>query len=128
LQLRENEERLGAHNVEIVVVTFASLDIAREYRKETGISWPLLIDEPREVYRAYGMASASFWDIWGPKTLWAYFQELLKGHKPKKAGSDIYQRGGDILIDPEGTVYLHHVGAGPTDRPSIDTLFQILAS
>jgi len=126
--LRENEENLKTYNIKIVVVTFASQEIALKYRKETGISWPLLNDESRATYHAYGMASASFWDIWGPKTWWAYFKEIQKGHKPKKATGDIYQRGGDVLIDPGGIVHLHHVGAGPTDRPSVDTIFQILKS
>jgi hypothetical protein len=53
-------------------------------------------------------------------------KEILKGHKPQKATDDIYQRGGDVLIDPEGNIHLHHVGIGPTDRPPIDTIFQIL--
>ncbi len=72
------------------------------------------------------MFSASFWDIWGPKTWWAYFKEILQGHKPKKATGDIYQRGGDVLIDPDGIVRFHYVGDGPADRPSLDTIFQIL--
>jgi len=126
--LRENEEKLFMYNVKIVVITFASHEIAHEYRKETGITWPLLTDDSREVYHAYGMVNASFWDVWGPKTWWAYFMEILKGHKPKNATGDIYQRGGDVLIDPDGIVRLHHVGAGPVDRPSIDSIFQNLES
>ena len=74
------------------------------------------------------MLSASFWDIWGPKTWWAYFKETLQGHIPKKATGDIYQRGGDVLIDPDGIVRLHYVGDGPANRPSLDTIFQILES
>lgn len=114
--------------MKIVVITFSSRDIAHEYRKESGIGWPLLIDESREVYHAYGMVSGSFWDIWGPKTWWAYFKEILKGHKPKKAKGDIYQLGGDVLIDPDTIVHLHYVGAGPANRPSMGTIFQILES
>ena len=127
-QLRENEEKLNTYNVKIVVITFASQDIALEYSKKTGISWPILIDESRELYQGYGMLSASFWDIWGPKTWWAYFKEIVQGHKPKKTTGDIYQRGGDVLIDPDGIVRLHYVGDGPVNRPSLDTIFQILES
>lgn len=54
--------------------------------------------------------------------------EILQGHKPKKATGDIYQRGGDILIDPDGIVRLHYIGDGPANRPSLDTIFQILES
>lgn len=125
--MRRQSKKLTQNNVKTIVITFESGEIARKYIEETGSSWPLLIDETREVYHNYGMLSASFWDIWGPKTWWAYFKEIIKGHKPKKATGDISQRGGDILIDPDGIVRLHHVGEGPADRPSIDTVFQILS-
>ena len=35
---------------------------------------------------------------------------------------DIFQRGGDVLIDPTGIVALHHVGNGPADRPPVETI------
>jgi hypothetical protein len=104
--------------VKIVVVTFEAGFLARAYVEETGLRWPLLVDTARDVYRAYGMLKASFWDIWGPSTWWAYLKELAHGRLPKKSEGDISQRGGDIIIDPGGIVRFHHVGQGPSDRPS----------
>lgn len=110
----------------IVVVTFEAGYLAQQYVSETGITWPLLIDEQRKVYEAYGMLHASFWDIWGPQTWWVYFREALAGHMPKKSDGDISQRGGDVLLDPGGIVRLHHVGTGPADRPSVDAIQKVL--
>ena len=45
-----------------------------------------------------------------------------KGEKLRKSEGDVYQRGGDVLIDPNGMVSLHHVGVGPADRPAIETI------
>jgi len=117
--LRDREEEFRRRKVSIVVVTFEAGLLARAYVEETALSWPLLIDDTRETYRAYGMLSASFRDIWGPKTWWAYLKEILKGQKMKKSAGDVSQRGGDVLIDPEGIVSLHHIGAGPADRPPV---------
>lgn len=117
---------LNEHNLKITVVTFQADYFARRYVQETGISWPVLIDEDRELYKGYGMLSASFWDIWGPKTWWVYFRELMRGRKPKKSSGDIAQRGGDVLIDPEGIVRLHHVGSGPADRPSLEEILKVI--
>lgn len=108
------------------MVTFEEDYLARQYAQETGMSWPLLIDANRELYRGYGMLSASLWDIWGPGTWWAYLKELLAGHMPGPSHGDISQRGGDVLIDPRGIVRLHHVGAGPADRPSVDSILRII--
>ena len=117
--MREQEDELSRSNVSIAVVTFENDFFARQYVEETGLTWPLLIDSGREVYRSYGMLAASFWDVWGPKSWWVYLKALTKGATLHKSAGDIYQRGGDVLIDPDGIVRLHHVGTGPADRPSV---------
>ncbi len=104
------------------MVTFENDFLARSYVAETSLTWPLLVDDTRETYRSYGMLSASYWDVWGPKTWWVYLKEIMKGERLRKPEGDIYQRGGDVLIDPTGIVSLHHVGAGPADRPAIETI------
>lgn len=48
-----------------MVVTFEAGFLARRYQEESGLVWPLLVDEKRDVYRAYGMLDAGFWDVWG---------------------------------------------------------------
>jgi len=107
-------------------VTFEADYFAKKYVQETALDWPLLIDEKRELYRSYGMLEAKFWDIWGPKTWWAYLKELIVGHFPKSSAGDISQRGGDVLIDPCGIVRLHHIGTGPADRPSAESILTLI--
>ena len=122
--MRDHQEEFRRRNVRIVVVTFEADFLARRYVEDTSATWPLLVDDTRETYRAYGMLSASFLDIWSPKTFWAYAREILKGKRFRKSEGDIYQRGGDVLIDPNGIVSLHHVGAGPADRPTVESLLR----
>ena len=122
--MREREDELAQRGVRVAVVTFEHDFFARQYVAETGLNWPLLVDAHRDVYRGYGMLAASFGDVWGLKSWGAYLQALLKGRLPKPAHGDIYQRGGDVLIDPAGIVRLHHVGAGPADRPAVETILQ----
>ena len=124
--MRERETDFERLDVKIVVVTFSNDFMARSYVDDTAITWPLLIDENRSVYRNYGMLSASFWDIWGPGTWLAYARELLKGNHLVKSEDDIYQRGGDVLIDPQGIVRLHHIGTGPADRPLPETIIRTI--
>ena len=124
MQRREAElERL---RVKVAVVTFEAGFLARAYIEDTGLRWPLLIDTNRELFSAYGMLAAGFWDIWGPATWWAYLKEIARGRLPVKSQGDISQRGGDVLIDPDGIVRLHHVGKGPADRPSPESILRVL--
>lgn len=124
--MREQEENFNKRNVKIAVVTFENDFFARQYVAETGLSWPLLIDANRDVYRGYGMLAASFLEVWGPATWWAYLKALLRGEKLQHSTGDVYQRGGDVLIDPAGIVRLHHVGSGPADRPAVATILRTL--
>jgi len=124
--LRDNEEELDRLNVRVVVVTFENDFLARCYVEDTSLNWPILIDTTRELYKGFGMLTSSFWDIWGINTWRVYFKELLKGNKPKKSEGDIYQRGGDVLIDPDGIVRVHHIGVGPADRPSVEQLLRMV--
>lgn len=122
MQLHDYENEFSRRNAKIVVVTFEEASLARRYVEETRLPWPLLLDENRGMYRNYGMFSASFWDVWGPKTWWVYIEQLMKGQRLKKSAGDIFQRGGDVLIDPAGMVRFHHVGRGPADRPAAGTI------
>jgi len=108
------------------VVTFESNLLSKNYVEETSLTWPLIIDETRELYRSYGMFSSSFWNVWGPKTLLSYLKEIIKGQKLKKSESDVMQCGGDVLIDPNGIVRMHYVGKGPGDRPSIEMILKVI--
>lgn len=108
------------------MVTFDKVTSCRAYIEETGLEWPLLIDEKRELYHAYGMLRASFLDVWGPASWLAYLRELGKGQVLKRPGADVMQRGGDVLIDPGGIIRLHHIGRGPADRPGMDELLAAL--
>jgi hypothetical protein len=119
MQLHDHKADFSKRDVMFAVITFENEYLARIYVEETCLSWPLLIDENRETYRNYGMFSASFWDVWGLKTWWVYLKEILKGQKLRKSTGDIFQRGGDVLIDPTGIVRLHHISKGPADRPTV---------
>lgn len=126
--MRDHEAELDNLKVKVVIVTFEHDFFARSYAEETGLNWPLLMDRERGLYHAYGMLKASFWDLWGPKSWRVYLQELLKGQKLHRPTNDIHQRGGDVLIDPQGIIRLHHVGSGPADRPSAETILHEIRS
>ena len=74
------------------------------------------------------MEPGSFRAIWSPKTWGAYLRIIAKGRLPKRPRNDVNQLGGDVLIDHEVKVRVHHVSRSPTDRPSIDSLLEVVKS
>ena len=110
----------------VLIVTFETPEYANAYVTETGLTWPLLIDETRELYRAYGMERGRWWQIWGWSSWRVYMRLMLRGRRLRRPTGETSQLGGDVLIDPDGIVRLHHVSAGPADRPDVDDIFQVM--
>ena len=122
LQLQQRKAELDELGLHIVLISFETPVRAELYVKETGLAWPLIIDEPRSLYEAFGMDPGSFQAIWSPKNWGVYLRIIAKGRLPKLPRNDVNQLGGDVLIDPDGKVKIHHVSRSPTDRPPIDSL------
>ena len=118
-QAREELDRL---EIRTLVVTFEGRQEAREYLDETGLTWPLLLDTERRLYRAYDMRAARLRHLWGFATIGAYCREAIHGRFPRLPRADTVQQGGNVLIDPDSVVRFHRVGSGPADRPTVATV------
>ena len=110
----------------VAVITFDAEARAREYVKRSGLRWPLLVDSNQSLYKSYGMTRGSLWAIYGPPTLWGYLKLISGGRMPGRPGRDWRQLGGDVLIDPLGIVQVHHVSIGPHDRPTVESLLEVI--
>lgn len=124
--MREHERHLRDLEVSVAVVTFDADYMARTYVQQTGIEWPLLIDQDRALYRAYQMDRATLWSIYGPASVWNYLKLLFQGQRLRRPGRDLRQLGGDVLVDPQGIVRYHFVSTSPHDRPSPRTMLDLI--
>ena len=122
LQLQQSRSKFDALGVVVYIITFDSESLAKAYVQQTKLPWPLLIDSERSVYDAYRMSRGSWWAIMNPASIWGYIKLMLTGRMPGKSGKDFKQLGGDVLIDSNGVVQLHHVSQSPHDRPSVESL------
>ncbi len=124
--MREREDELDALGVKVCIVTFEAGLMALAYAEDTDLAWPILVDESRSLYKAYGMERGSWWDVWGPASWLAYAKLLVRGRRFQQSDADVMQLGGNVLIDPSGKILVHHVGSGPADRPSVASLFDVI--
>ncbi len=124
--MRQHEHELDDLHVQPLVITFEAGPLAQAYVRRTGLKWPLLVDQSRELYEAYGMLRGRWWDIYGPASWWVYAKLLFQGRRLRRPTDDVHQLGGDVLIDPAGVVRLHHIGRGPADRPDVSRLLHVI--
>lgn len=123
-RLRAERAAFAALGVQVAAVTFESLDKARPYAEELQLEpWPLLLDTDRTVYDAYGMVRGGWWQILQPANWVGYGQLFWQGYAPRvpALGTDVFQLGGDVIIDPQGVIRLHDCSE-PAARLAPETL------
>ena len=124
-QLRHIRKELDKQNIVVKVITFDGDALAAAYVENTKFGWPLIQDTELKLYSAYGMKRGSWWDIYHPVSVWRYLRLIFTGKGPGKPGRDWKQLGGDVLIDPDGIIRLHHVSSDPHDRPSVEEILKL---
>ena len=124
-QLRQSDAEFESLGVDVKVVTFDSPEMGKKYVKGKNMSWPMLHDEDRKLYQAYGFERAKLSKLIGPIAVFKYVLQILSGHSGAP-GKDIYQLGGNVLVDPDGIVRMHHASEGPHDRPAAKDILSLI--
>lgn len=126
-QIAERQAEWERRRVRILTVTFEPADRAKRFLADSQSEYPLLLDTERHIYAAYGMGSASIWRLAQPSTWWNYLRLFMGGWAPRLPDfTDYQQLGGDVLIDPEGTIRFFHASEDPADRPRLEDIFSAL--
>ncbi len=115
-------EHLG---VRVLFITFGHAYWAEAWRAETGVGFPILLDQARTVYRAYGL-ERSLRRTYSPRTLLFYAKKFLRGEGWRPARGDPRQLGGDFVVGADGRIVLAHPSRDPIDRPSVNTLLEAI--
>lgn len=117
--------------VGIVALFFSQVRRLPEYRTHFEIpdTIPLLADEERTVYKAYGMRVGSLREIYAPEVLKKYYDLIRGGRKLRlKTDEDTRQLGGDVIVGVDGRIILGHCSKNQADRPSVETLIAAIRS
>jgi hypothetical protein len=106
----------------VALITFTRQRNLRGFRHRLGLAYPVVTDESRASYRAYGLTRGPWWRIWGLRTLRAYGPLLGSGGRLRRPTEDTLQLGGDFIVDSNGVLVYGYRSARPDDRPPVDEL------
>ena len=115
--------------VGIVALFFSQLNRLPRYRAQFDIpaNIPLLADEGRTVYTAYGMRVGTLREIYSPEVIAKYARLVRSGWKLRlKSDEDTRQLGGDVIVGPDGRVLLAYCSKNQADRPTMEMLIAAL--
>ena len=126
LLLEQHRKDLQSIGIDVLVVTFERPERARAYARELGVSFPILSDSERRVYRLYGLG------VVGPPSH-SFIRSLLDrlsatGGEPEEDSlpEEMRQLGGDFILDAEGLMRFAYCSRYPSDRPAVTLLLAIL--
>lgn len=134
--MRRSYDDLRQAGAEVVLISFAQGEPLRAFARQMDLPFPVLSDPQRQAYRAYGLARGRWWNLIGPRTLWAYLGLTLRGRlwtwvtllRRGQLGrgvvNDPYQLGGDFVIDARGTIRFAYRSSGPADRAPVGQLLE----
>jgi peroxiredoxin len=90
---------------------------------ELELPFPLLLDKERRAYSEWGMGRTNlFGAMLSPKLNWRYARLLLKGERFLGFAPDMFQLGGDFVLDRQGRIAFAHRMRHNGDRAEVATL------
>jgi hypothetical protein len=120
--LREHEKAIRDKGASLAAIGLGDAMYAREFRKETGITFPLLIDEKRQAYQAAELKSGNLFHLLRGDNAEARKRARAAGHEQHKLGKNPFQLGGSFVLGPGNVERFAHLSETFGDNASPDAL------
>ena len=124
--MREHEAALRELGANLAAVGLGDRNYARIFRDETGIRFPLLIDEQRIAYRAVGLRSANLLHLLRSENNTARERARSAGHRQHRLGRNPFQLGGSFVFGPGEVDRFAHVSSTFGDNATPEALLAAL--
>ena len=124
--MREREQAFREKEAGLAAIGLGDRLYAGFFREKTGITFPLLIDEKREAYRAAGLRSASLLHLLRRDNAIARKRAQAAGHRQHKLGANPFQLGGSFVFGPGNVDRFAHISQSFGDNASAESLLAAL--
>ena len=125
--MREHEQAFRKKGASLVAIGLGDAAYARYFREETGITFPLLVDDKREAYPTVELRSASLLHLLRKDNAIARKRAKAGGHRQHKLGKDPLQLGGSFVFGPGNVDRFTHISETFGDNSSPAALLAALA-
>ena len=127
MKVLDRWQRIEAAGAGVLVVVHDSPERVRAGVLDgLAVPFPVLVDEQRTAYRAWGLRRAPFWRVYLAPAVWRQYWQLVRsGERLRRLGRDTLQLGGDFVVGRDGRLaYARPQQAD--DRPPVGVLVQEL--
>ncbi len=106
--MRGHEDEICRAGASIAAVGLGDRRYAAAFKEETGIAFPLLVDEERRAYRVAGLKAASALHLLRRDNAAARRRAAKAGHRQHRLGKNPFQLGGSFVFAPgDVDLYAH---------------------
>ena len=98
--MRAHQDKIKAQGANLAAIGLGGMEYARAFRAETGIDFPLLVDEDSAVHRRAGLKQANIFHLLRGDNARARKRAKAGGHRQHKLGKDPFQLGGSFVFGP----------------------------
>jgi hypothetical protein len=126
--LRAHEAEFAARGAKLAAVSLGDRNYARFFREDTGIDFPLLVDEERLAYKALGLGVANVLHVLRSDNAKARKRASAAGHRQHKWGDHVFQLGGSFVFGPGNVDRYAHVSKTFGDNAPVDDLLSALSA
>ena len=106
----------------MIAVGLGGMEYARSFRTDTGIGFPLLVDEELRTYRALGLKKANIFHLLRGENASARKRAKASGHRQHKLGKDPFQLGGTFVFGPGNVDYFAYVSRTFGDNAPLEAV------
>ena len=124
--MRANEQAFRDRGAALAAVGLGGTDYARLFREETGITFPLLVDESREAYEALELKNANILHVFRKDNSEARARAKAAGHSQHKLGKNPFQLGGSFVVGPGDVDRFSHLSETFGDNAPMERLLAAL--
>ena len=122
--MRDAEEKFRQKGANVAAIGLGGVEYARHFREETGISFPLLVDEDSKVHKAAGLRKANIFHLLRGDNSKARKQAKAAGHRQHSLGKDPFQLGGSFVFGPGDVDRFAHISETFGDNASMEDLLK----
>ena len=120
--MRAHEDEFRSLGANLAAIGLGDRNYARLFREETGITFPLLIDEERIAYRAAGLKTANLLHLLRRDNAVARTRARSAGFKQVKIGKNPFQLGGSFVFGPGNADRFAHLSKTFGDNSPVSEL------
>jgi hypothetical protein len=124
--LREHQQAFRVKGASLAAISLGDRNYARIFQEETGIDFPLLIDEQRRAYAIANLGVASVLHVLRGENFKSRKRARAAGHRQHKFGLNPLQLGGSFIFGPGNIDRFAHLSKTFGDNATPEMLLAAL--